>query len=374
LLICALDITPLLAPVLANRLMVGVGLISYSLYLWHWPIIALVKYRGIEISLPVGLCILTGAIALSYLSWRWVELPVRHGGFNFKRAFVYLYAAPALAIFCFAALAYETRGLPGRFNPEVRQLIASYSNERDLQRNCSLRDVDFRGIDLKQLESNCSFGDSAAKPPAILLYGDSHANHFKPFLDVMAKDAGLSGMYFSMGSCAPVRPPKQQHNDDACAQRNRGIEREFGRFKYVVIAGAWSPDLASDDFSPLVSGIVASGAVPVIFKDAPEAAKDISRCALNRLRGWLPADAKCSIPERLVEADAAGIDHSIDLLRARFPTLVVINPKPLLCDGHDCVTVIGNTAIYRDSNHLNADASRLLAHRFLDRFGNPLRN
>lgn len=371
LLILALDMAPGLAPILANKTMVPIGLVSYSLYLWHWPIIALVKYRGIEIDLAVGLSIMVAASILSYASWRWIELPIRHGGFDFRRSFMYFYLVPAVAIFCFAAVAYKTEGLPGRFSKDVRELILSYSYERDLQRTCSLRDVDFHGLDLKQLETSCGLGNPTTGAPSILLYGDSHANHFKPFLDVIAKDASLSGVYFSMGGCAPVRPAELER-EDTCARRNHSVEREFSHFRYVVIAGEWNSKLSTEDFAPLIEEIEKSGAVPVLFKDAPESPKDISRCALNRLRGWLPMDADCSIPIQQVTAHAGNIDQAIDVLKARFPALIVINPKPLLCNESSCVTIIGNTAIYRDTNHLNLQASILLAHRFLDLYGNPL--
>lgn len=69
---------------LTNRPMVLTGLISYSLYLWHWPLIAFLNYLEVQINLASGAGVLVGTFLLAWLSWRFVEVPARRQGVNFS--------------------------------------------------------------------------------------------------------------------------------------------------------------------------------------------------------------------------------------------------------------------------------------------------
>ena len=78
---------------LSFRPVVFIGLISYSLYLWHWPILVFIKHVIIDISLPWKLGILIVSLILSVLSWKWVETPFRRKGFLSKRSSAFAFAA-----------------------------------------------------------------------------------------------------------------------------------------------------------------------------------------------------------------------------------------------------------------------------------------
>jgi peptidoglycan/LPS O-acetylase OafA/YrhL len=363
---------------LRRRLPVGIGLISYSLYLWHWPILSFLRYRHIPLDGAAGAAAVAAAFALAYLSWRYVELPIRRAPARPLRAdLLRYYAAPAAGFLAVGLFSYATEGAPQRFSADARELLASYSFERDLSGACALRSGEYRGVSAAYLRGHCAFGDTAAGPASVLLYGDSHAHHFKPFVEQLARQAGLAAVYYVEGSCEPLDlPPPAPAPASACQRRNADLLRLAGQFRYVVLAGRWQYKGREALFAARLRGVAAlveaAGATLVLFKDDPAVAADLSRCVLFRKRGWIAADSDCDMSYAEVEAGQGSMDRVIEQLGRDRPALRVVDPKRVMCDRRRCLTAIGNTALYKDANHINATAAGLLARRYLAVAGNPL--
>ena len=365
---------------LTTRPMVGIGLISYSLYLWHWPIFAFLKYRQIELTLPVGAAAVGLAFVLAYLTWKFIETPPRHNpALGFRLAFVRLYAAPAALFMSVGLLSYVTEGIPHRYSDEMRELISSYSFERDLTRSCSVRAEDYKTVTLDYLMTHCAFGATEPQKARVFLMGDSHAHHFKPFVDRLAQDAGMKAVYHVQGGCFPtelqVTDRHPENGPDTCQRRNADLLQLVGHFDYVALAGFWASEPERDlekELRHVVDTIVKAGATPVIFKDNPFHEPDLSRCVLYKKRGWMDAGANCHIPHDVAFKAQAEYDAIIDRMQADYPKTMVIDPKRIMCNDAECVTHVANTALYKDANHINTRAAQLLADWYIARVGNPL--
>jgi peptidoglycan/LPS O-acetylase OafA/YrhL len=366
---------------LTNRPMVFVGLISYSLYLWHWPIFSFLRYRGISLTATVVICAAVLAFALSYLSWRFVEKPVRANRMiTFGLTATYLYALPALVFGAFAAYSYASGGIPVRVAPEIRELISSYSRQIDLARNCSTRTVDDATVSLARLDQKCAFGDLLQTQPRLLLFGDSHANHFRPFVEVLAKAAHIRAVYHVMGGCLPTHFPPvgtglPAAQADACRQHNAELLDLAGQFKYVVLGGYWSRENSTAfeaGLGAVVERIVRAGANPVVFRDTPQFDRDLSQCVLRKARGWIPPETNCNIPYSAVLAEQAPDNDAIDRVRQKYPQVIVIDLKEMLCNAKECASGLGNLAVYMDAQHLNAQAAQALAESYLRSHRNPV--
>lgn len=367
------------APILKSRPFVFVGLISYSLYLWHWPIFSFLHYRRIEVTLSVGLAAVALAFLLSVLTWKFIETPIRKNrSIGFKRAFLQIYALPAAAFLAIGLVSYGTEGMPQRFSDETRDLIASYSFERDLTRSCSIRAEDYRKITLDYLQTHCAFGDSSQPRPQVLLMGDSHANHFKPFVDELAKDAHLKAVFHVQGTCFPtalqLTDKHPEEGPSSCQKRNADLLALAGNFKYVVMAGYWTSEPWRDlekEMMYMTSRVIASGATPVIFKDNPFSDPDMSLCILHRTRGWISANRNCNIPYSFAIDSQSSADRIIDKVKALYPKAIIIDPKKVMCTTAECATYIQHVALYKDANHINTKAAQLLGSQYLERVGNP---
>jgi peptidoglycan/LPS O-acetylase OafA/YrhL len=372
-----------LTPVLENRLLVGIGLISYPLYLWHWPILSFLRYRKIELTPGVVFAAVALAFLLAWLTWRLVETPIRRNrAIGFKKAFTHIYLAPAMLFLAVGAGSYLTEGAPQRFPDDIRQLISSYSFERDLTRSCAIRSEDYRKIEAGYLQQHCAFGNMKQPRPQVLLLGDSHAHHFKPFVEQLASNAGLQAVYHVQGGCLPIdlelggRPAAVQPGTPptTCEKRNADLLNLAGDFKYVVLAGFWWPEPGKEferRLSNAVEKILKAGATPVIFKDNPSHEPDLSHCILYRTRGWIDGDVNCNIPYSTMIKAQAELDNTIDQIAAKHAAVLVVDPKRVMCNTSECATYIGNMALYKDANHLNAKAAQLLAHEYIAGEGNP---
>jgi hypothetical protein len=354
----------------------AVGTLSYTLYLWHWPLFAFLHYRHIALSAPVVTATLTASFVLAWLTSRYIEQPVRASTRAPGAALARWYLPPALASLALGLASYASAGLPQRFPAATRTLLASYSFERDLSGACALRSGEVRSVTLADLDRQCSFGAARPGAPALLLFGDSHANHFKPFVDVLARQAGLKGVYFVAGSCSADDLAPAGSAPTPCQQRNAAMLALAPRVRFVVLATLWKYPGGEAAFGRrmdrVIDAIVAAGAVPVVFKTAPWTTTDLSRCALFRARGWLPPATACTLGLAEVRAASGSMDAALEALARRHRTVRLIDPKPLTCDAARCVTELGALALYKDANHLNAPAARLLGARYLARFGNPL--
>ena len=175
----------LIGSFLSSRILVALGLISYSAYLWHQPLFAFTRYRTLgEISTQTAICIIVVTFVVASLSWRFIESPFRRGvtsGSNIK--FALLAALLSLGFVVFGVGAHYTDGYAS-----IRTfsgLPASYLNVAQVDRKI------IRGVDGALCVSNsgslCQVSASPVSDQNILLLGDSHSadltNQFKLFAD-----------------------------------------------------------------------------------------------------------------------------------------------------------------------------------------------
>lgn len=107
-----------------------VGLISYSLYLWHWPILVLSQIADLPATMAVRAAQAVLLLGLSVLSWRYVEAPFRRPGSVWRRRAPMVIPVTASCLLGAAVVVVALNGLPGRFPPTVAS-IASYYTYRD---------------------------------------------------------------------------------------------------------------------------------------------------------------------------------------------------------------------------------------------------
>lgn len=154
---------------LGSKLMVGIGLISYSAYLWHQPIFAFVRYQSPEhvtSSVLISLVLFIGVVA--YLSWRYVEAPFRHQQRVSSKSIAIL-SLIGIALICVIAIVINAkRGFPDRYPKELASAFDPYKVKEG--EFCKFKKIDgLSDVDV------CEFGDLTSAT-RVLLIGDSHAS------------------------------------------------------------------------------------------------------------------------------------------------------------------------------------------------------
>lgn len=228
----------LVRSLLGLQIPVLVGLLSYSLYLWHWPLYVMANYYAID-----GLTGMekAGLIMLSFLlawgSYRYVERPFRgkRGILTPKALFGTALTAMVLFVLAGAAIAADD-GFSPRHDPRVQGLLSS-SDKQWRERCFNPR------IDRITAGALCRIGNANA-PISFLLWGDSHANSLVPAISDAASATGVAGLVVAQPACPPLIGVARSDVGYAdCRAFNDavvGLLRTRPDINLVVLAARWS--------------------------------------------------------------------------------------------------------------------------------------
>ncbi len=184
--------TSLVHKLLSLKLLVKIGLISYSLYLWHWPIVAFVNYFEIEKIAIVSLLIIFCSVLLSVLSWKYVEMPFRRKQLSFKKALSLMFVFPVLISLAVGSHNINSLGYPGRM---------AVNGWKD--RNGSVSRKECQELDASTYPESCLLGEKQGLP-SFAIWGDSFADAFVPSLHVQAMKEKKTGYAFIKHSCPSI--------------------------------------------------------------------------------------------------------------------------------------------------------------------------
>lgn len=179
-----------------------IGLISYSLYLWHWPV--LVAIKGLSFHEP-SLVMKTGALGagfvLAALSYHFIETPIRRNKELFTNMRLAV-AAPVLmlAIAGSGLLIHLEQGAANRFPQPVIQAYEAALSDNPRRPECLFSEA--RPFSIEDI---ClSAHSQPATKPDIVIWGDSHASALQPALEKAAKQAGINFAFAAYSSCPSI--------------------------------------------------------------------------------------------------------------------------------------------------------------------------
>ena len=157
-----------------------VGRISYSLYLWHWPVMAIARYQGYDLIGSTLLLCLALTVLLSLISYYLVEQPCRRCRWPLKYTIPLLIIVPIIIFNAAFKYAEHRDGIPARFGAEYERV--AHNINAGLDRAGHRPDC----LDGSQNAERCMFGDLNGQKTALLI-GDSHSNQFWGFFEVLAR-------------------------------------------------------------------------------------------------------------------------------------------------------------------------------------------
>lgn len=196
------------------------GAISYSLYLWHWPVIMAAKYLGVIDPIPLIAATVPTMLALSWLSFRFIETPARDA-FKGRRTLAPLWVAaiPIAAVLGVSAWVIQMNGMPKRIPKQYAAVIQTAQYGNDYREGaCFLRP----GQGFRDLAPGCLVNDETEKPK-LLLWGDSHAAHLYPGLASQSWAKNYAIEQITASACRPfieknaARPLCEETNKSARA-------------------------------------------------------------------------------------------------------------------------------------------------------------
>jgi len=365
------------AMLLSLKPFVGIGLISYSLYLWHWPLIVLGGYYVLDhrMGLITGAAMVLLSFPIAWASWRYIERPFRKPRLLLSRRALFASAAAGTLAFAgYGTAIYVLKGIPARFDPVVQRL-AERGDQPDY--SCTNRPI---GEVLS--DPACRLGDARAAP-SFLLWGDSHAAVYFPALKREAAAWGVSGYMITTFDCTPVvslsegGTGKRGIRQAECRERNAETAKLLaeGRIRAVVIAGHWDAyglgrrgkpgsNVAGrlDRFEAGIRALHAQGLNIYFVLDVPQAA-GLSVLDLAKARVIGARSAFEPTTAEYQRRSATLRDRALAWERQGLVT--VIDPSRLLCGPAICRMTDGDYPLYFDTHHLNARGAAFVGPLFV---------
>lgn len=370
--------------VLSNRVVVFVGLISFPLYLWHWPLLVFVRlgYAG-SVPAPARAGIIVVSLLLSWLTYKFVETPIRHG------ALVGL----KVASLCMLILAIGYAGI-NTYHREGLEFRTVARANKDLT---TALNYDY------WKSANCT-SHYAVEPclmdsdhPEVMLLGDSHVNHFYPGLAANP----VSPKIINVNTCLPLKGIRLSvaKNQAAyvCTNRdnfsfNARVLEDYPSIKAVVISGWWKenldggnptqafkdtwgeieftskipsdagldrPELIFRGLSRTISYLEARHLKVVFVPDTPYIEEDMrTYCAIgNPFRAY----SDCSMSRSKFEVGLGSENAMVNRLKQAHPDLIVFDARQYFCDSDRCYLSRNHQFLYRNENHLSVYGSALVA-------------
>ncbi len=375
------------------------GDVSYSTYLWHWPLIVLVPFalhRDLVWFDRVG--IVVASIGLAMLTKRFVEDPVRRSPRLIRSAA----ATAGVLLLCTATGVGAGLALQGMASARERGEAAAVARAAAAHPDCfgaaaELSGADcaawadvlwtppaFAATDKPQLyadhcwndqpyatRTTCTYGPSDAAV-SIALVGNSHAGQWFPALEQVAAARGWRITTFLTSVCYPVDVPLSYPNpasSTGCSTWTAWMERqvEAGGYDLVVassrtdqpLAGVSKADqdtVAQAAYARTIDGFTAAGSRVLVIRDTPNMGGSVPDCVATS-----PDGARgCAVPRSTgLEVDPLALAAEAD----RSGKVGVLDLTDLLCDQASCHAVIGGVIVYFDHGHMTATFSRTLAPR-----------
>ncbi len=384
---------------LACTPLVGIGLISYSAYLWHYPVFVFAELASLSPPGPwLTAMLIALVLALAALSWRLVEQPARASTVRFG-VVAGLVGLATVVIVLFAWQAWRSGGAPSRLPAETLRLLADANSRNPRQAEC-LDSTDHQ----RPPGDRCLLGDTRVQP-TIALMGDSHANSLFAAMDQQLQRSGKSARFIAFAGCPPVpglyridmRDRHRCNDYFSAAYAQLQAQPELAT---VIVSARWSTYLEGEAFDNGEGGkepgkamvadsfdssagrpddrkarvaaaykqgikrLLEMGKQVVLVYPVPEAGWDVPQwLALHQMRGR-PIAGDLSTSAAVFEDRNRRSDRAFEDLKAEPGQLIKIRSAALFCntvqDGR-CMAQIDGVAQYSDNNHLNfAGASRVV--------------
>ncbi|MEN9664856.1 MAG: hypothetical protein RLZZ326_1219 [Planctomycetota bacterium] len=356
--------TTLIGRLLSSRPMVGIGLLSYSIYLWHWPLLALARnLLGIRLPWTIAAGLILMGLGAAALSWRWVEEPIRRGAsFNSRRFSARLFVATSAVVLMVSCAIVAARGVPGRFTPRTLGYFAART------------DAPFRhqvSVDAAERGEFPSFGMSEARD-TVMVWGDSHAMMIVPGVDAASRTLGISGIQATYSDTPPLLDLVVHGSQYGLGAEGPRLSRAVVKtildrpVRLVVIGAHWENYADRSDFErclrETVDAITSAGIPVCLMLDVPSFSTPVPEALARRAIFGLPtadlvvSEREYQIQNRLVNAIIRRVAEN----RA-----VILDPREIMTDSSgNWVAELGGEALYEDSSHLSGAGGQRLAPLF----------
>jgi peptidoglycan/LPS O-acetylase OafA/YrhL len=382
--------------ILSSAPFVFVGLLSYPLYLWHWPLIVYARIIEGTHTPSIGslVFVVVAAYVLSTLTWLFIEKPIRSWALPFSGIAA---AVGTAAIALVAIVGSHDGGYTKRLVLE-QSVNISWPVSLQHSKECLKLFPNVSNLDYCLI-------DNPTKPPDVALIGDSNANYYYPGLSAYYEKRGHNLINLGRGTCPPLRDFEIRTPDNfACAPvMNHTLDYVINNpsIKTILLGASWprearggptcctpaqkpfhgrflmsDPDLHDPErifhlaLMKTVSELIKTGKQIIFLDTMPRLPFDIRECIYARPFGKSSMASKrniidaCGIARARHDENVAPFRSALRDVENQFPQMLVFEPDKYVCSDIFCDARADGKIIYRDGGHLSLSGSKWLVGRF----------
>jgi hypothetical protein len=339
----------------------ALGRLSYSWYLWHWPMLAFLAITFPQASIQLRAAVAMISLGPAAATYAWLESPVRHSRWLLARRKATLVGAAGLSLTVFAIAYAVKRHAQGTLRTEPFASIEAARLQRPLIRACD-------GLTPRELTAECAFGASTSDT-TVLLIGDSHARHWFPAVEHVAQRHSWRLLPLTRAGCTMVRISASTAADvkqKVCDQWQDSLVRELPATKArliilsnlapwdVTVPTAAIRSLYRQRLIELLGALSRSGARVILLRDTPYPAVDIPDCLEShahevQLCDFSRSDAVRTIAPSLERAAVREV-----------PRTIYLDLTEDICGPSTCPAMKNGVVRYHDFSHLSVAFARAL--------------
>jgi len=349
---------PLLRFSLANPIMVGIGKISYSMYLWHWPMAVI--FLDFKDSGYPAWALLAPLFSLSYLSYRFVEKPFRDPQFLPVKPRLALAFGVSAALAVFGVVAIETHGMVFYSDTPAARILDVGS----LRRSDSYGASCFHGAK----EPWSDFPVAACLTPrpgqrTVLLWGDSLAAHYSIGLKLASVDRNIQVLQATQGSC-PAGLGEALKRAPHCKEQNEGVLDYVRQTPpdLILLSGNWHSHRGyKESLQKLIDALSQLRLRVLVLGPAIRYSKRLPDLLVDHMRANKPFVARDFLHRGSLATDSDFKKGAINLHGAR-----LISLYDLVCIRGECPTLTPDgSPMQWDTHHLSHEGSILVGKKLM---------
>lgn len=343
------DIDSVVGRMLSTGPMVFVGKISYSLYLWHWPLLSLLRYhvsRDLTYFEIAG--VLTLSLFFSVFSWKYVETPFRKNTSFFSRRVVFSSSGIAMfVVFIVGALGISSSGFSSRFPDFEEQKISGV--ERYNSNTCHL--LQHQTFDAWR-GGECFL--TSGHTEKVLLWGDSFAAHYAPGIVDEATRISVDLLQYTAAACPPVFGYYTAASPH-CRDFNDNIPKILSKYgiKKVIMSARWESlfkrGVTPNDVANTVKRLNEMGIKVFVIGQSPVFNNDVQR---------IFAQTGSDINSPVSTAFLSFKPEINDKLRSVLPNGSFVDPLLTFCSDNSCMYRLSSQYVVVDVGHFSSFGSK----------------
>lgn len=332
--------------ILSNKAIVWVGLISFPLYLWHWPILSFFKiFSASPISPVSGTLIIAFSVLLSWGTYYFLELNVRNKLYNRRHIIKIILSAMFLCLIIGSSINLQS-GIPGRYKTQINP-------------DFKLPDISAEKCTPVSGVQDSWCWQSTATPKTALI-GDSHANQL--FASIVYSNHPIFSRLLSLGAgnCPPIEGESERCDLQVKAALPSVLSNTSIKYVFIgswnIIAGQYPG--SKEGFSKLISKLEKSGKKIIFIIDLPTLKFNPSLCQKNpiqireSIKIFVNKITYCDTVEPQFFEDSTSYNNLVENLKSEFPQVYFYDPRKIFCSPASCRINMDGNIVYRDEGHL----------------------